>query len=77
MRIFLIILGILMLLPGACGAIVLGIAIVEGDPGAMIVFSLPFILVGIGGIALIRNQMKKRGEADDGSRGGPGDAKQP
>jgi hypothetical protein len=72
MRIFLIILGVLMLLPGACGAIVLGIAFVEGDPGAMIVFSLPFILVGIGGIALIRNQMKKGGNPQEDSQDDPG-----
>ena len=72
MRIFLIILGVLMLLPGACGAIVLGIAFVEGDPGAMIVFSLPFILVGIGGIALIRNQMKIGGNPQEDSQDDPG-----
>ena len=65
MRVFLIILGILMLLPGACGAIVLGIAIVEGDPGAMLVFSLPFILIGIGGIALLKKQLGQK--AKDGA----------
>ena len=59
MRVFLIILGILMLLPGACGAIVLGIAFIEGDPGAVVIFSVPFILIGIGGIALIRKQVGK------------------
>ncbi|MCB1463574.1 MAG: hypothetical protein KDJ90_14375 [Nitratireductor sp.] len=65
MRVFLIILGVLMLLPGACGAIVLGIAFIEGDPGAIIVFSLPFILIGIGGIALIKKQMAKPYETND------------
>ncbi len=64
MRVFLIILGVLMLLPGACGAIVLGIAIVEGDPGAMLVFSLPFILIGIGGLAVLKKQIGKRAQDD-------------
>ena len=41
------------------------IAFIEGDPGAIIVFSLPFILIGIGGIALIKKQMAKPYETND------------
>lgn len=59
MRVFLIILGVIMLLPGACSVLTMAIAIWEGDPGAIIIFALPGLAVGIGGYYLIRQQVRK------------------
>jgi hypothetical protein len=60
MRVFLIILGILMLLPGACSVLFIGIAVWEGDPGAIMAFALPGLVVGAGGFLLIRHQARKK-----------------
>lgn len=59
MRVFLIILGVLMLLPGACSVLAMAIALWEGNPGAIIVFALPGLVVGVGGFYLIRHQVRK------------------
>ena len=67
MRIFLILIGLLLLVPGACGAIFTMMAIGDNNMGGILAISLPSLAVGIGGIFLIRSQMKK----DDGSDEGP------
>ena len=59
MRIFLIILGILMLFPGACGAIFTVIAIDDGYMSGALALSLPSLAVGIVGIFLIRYAIRR------------------
>ncbi len=58
MRIFLIILGALMLVPGACGALFTVMAIGDNYMGGVLAISLPSLAIGIAGIFLIRSQMK-------------------
>ncbi len=60
LKVFLVILGILLLLPGACGVIFMGIALYEGDPGLVAVFALPSILIGAGGIFLLRHVLRRK-----------------
>jgi hypothetical protein len=59
-KVLLVILGIILLLPGACGVIFMGIALYEGDPGMVAVFAVPSIAVGVGGIFLLRHVLRKR-----------------
>jgi hypothetical protein len=59
MRIFLIILGILMLLPGACGLIFTYAALTEKGMEGILGLSLPSLAIGIGGIFLIRHVIKR------------------
>ena len=59
LKVFLVILGIILLLPGACGVIALGIGFYEGDPGPISVFAVPSIAVGVGGFFLLRHLLRK------------------
>lgn len=54
MRIFLSIVGVLLLLPGACGAFFTFVALADANTRMVLLLSLPSLLVGIGGIYLIR-----------------------
>jgi hypothetical protein len=53
MRVFLIILGILMLLPGACGAFFTVYGLLNPESISLLISAVPELAVGIGGIVLI------------------------
>ena len=55
-----VILGIILLLPGVCGVIVIGIGIWEGDPGAILLFALPSVAIGVAGIFLLLRQVLRK-----------------
>lgn len=59
MRIFLIILGILMLFPGACGAIFTVMAAVDNGMGGIMAISLPSLGIGVAGILLISYAVRR------------------
>jgi hypothetical protein len=60
MRVFLIILGILMLLPGACGFFFTAMALSEPNSLGILAISLPSLAVGVGGLFLIRHAARQR-----------------
>lgn len=59
MRIILVILGILMLLPGACGAVFTVMAATETELAGVLMISLPSLAIGIAGIFLIRYAVRR------------------
>lgn len=61
MRVFLILVGILMLLPGACGAAFTFMALGDNNMGGILAISLPSLAIGILGIFLIRHAYKRDG----------------
>ncbi len=58
MRIIVFILGVLLLLPGLCGAVFTYAGLVDGPDGLLLAIALPSLAVGIGGIFIIRHAWK-------------------
>jgi hypothetical protein len=56
---FLVVVGIVLVLPGLCSLIFLGVFGIQGLGAMLLVFLLTFV-VGIGGIMLIRYAVKNR-----------------